>query len=54
MEDPTEMIRHAPLPTARTLRARGNLALQMWRFLVLNVKMVKMIRKGHHPMERKK
>jgi hypothetical protein len=47
-------LNHAPLPTEKTLRMRKNLFLQLIRFTVLNFKMVKMIRKGHHPLEKKK
>lgn len=54
MENPDESIARAPLPTEPTLRARRNLFLQFFRFIAINVKMIKMIRKGHHPMERKK
>lgn len=53
MENPQESIAHAPLPTEKTLRARRSLFLQFFRFMAINVKMIKMIRKGHHPMERK-
>lgn len=54
MENPNEIIAQAPLPTEKTLKFRKNLLIQFWRFIVLNLKMIKMIRKGHHPMERKK
>ncbi len=54
MENPMESIAHAPLPTEKTLRGRKNLWLQIWRFIAINLKMIAMIRKGHHPMERKK
>jgi hypothetical protein len=43
-----ESIASAPMPTEMTLRARRNLAFQFWRFLLINLKMIKMIRKGHH------
>lgn len=39
---------HAPLPTARTLRRRSSLAVQAWRFAVINLRMVGMIRRSHH------
>ncbi len=54
MENPNEAIAHAPLPTAKTLKFRKNILIQIWRFTALNIKMIKMIRKGHRPMERKK
>ena len=38
-------IASAPLPTASTLRARKNLIRQFGRFLVINTKMLKIIRK---------
>jgi hypothetical protein len=51
MNDPMEDINRAPLPTAKTLRQRKRLGFQFFRFIAINLKMVKMIRKGHHPME---
>ena len=48
MDNETESIKHAPLPTEKTLRSRKNLAFQLWRFAAINTKMLKMIRKGHH------
>jgi hypothetical protein len=48
MENPNEAIAQAPLPTKKTLRFRKNLLIQMWRFVAINIKMVNMIRKGHH------
>ncbi|MEN9741216.1 MAG: hypothetical protein RIR66_172 [Actinomycetota bacterium] len=39
---------NAKLPTKRELRARTNLPYQLWRFVILNFKMIKMITKGHH------
>lgn len=53
MEDPQESIARAPLPTEKTLRQRRNIFIQFLRFCAINVKMIKMIRKGHHPMEKK-
>jgi hypothetical protein len=52
MENPSDSIAHAPLPTEKTLRFRKNLLIQLWRFAALNLKMINMIRKGHHPMEK--
>lgn len=54
MENPNEAIAQAPLPTAKTLRFRKSVPIQFWRFMAINFKMIKMIRKGHHPMERNK
>jgi len=53
MENPNESIARAPLPTEKTLKRRKNLFIQFNRFCSINMKMIKMIRKGHHPMERK-
>ncbi len=53
MENPNEVISRAPLPTEKTLRQRKNILIQLRRFLAINIKMMKMIRKGHHPMEKK-
>jgi hypothetical protein len=44
--DSTESdIATAPLPTEKTLRARKNLFVQFGRFLAINVKMLKIIRR---------
>lgn len=41
---------HAPLPTGRTLRRRRNLAVQVVRFALINLRMARMIRRSHrHP-----
>jgi len=53
MENPNESIARAPLPTEKTLAQRQNLFIQLTRFCAINLKMIKMIRKGHHPMERR-
>ncbi len=53
MENPNESIARAPLPTEQTLKQRKNILIQLMRFCAINLKMIKMIRKGHHPMERK-
>lgn len=47
MDNPNDSISHAPLPTNRTLRFRKNLLIQLWRFIAINLKMLRMIRKGH-------
>ncbi|CAN5464634.1 hypothetical protein BH11ACT8_BH11ACT8_03890 [soil metagenome] len=39
----------APLPTARTLRHRNSLGIQAWRFAVINLRMIRMIRRSHTP-----
>lgn len=38
----------APLPDAKQIKQRTNVVLQSWRFAVLNLKMLGMVRKGHH------
>lgn len=43
-----ERIQAAPLPLARTLRRRSSLPFQLWRFALINLKIVKMVTKGHH------
>lgn len=40
-------IAHAPLPTPETLADRTSLPKQMVRFAAVNLKMVKIIIKGH-------
>jgi hypothetical protein len=39
---------NAALPTESQVRARSNLFIQATRFVVLNVKMIVMVTKGHH------
>jgi len=38
----------APLPTAKTLGARRNLWLQFWRFVAFDLRIMRMVIKGHH------
>jgi len=45
MDDTEANIARAPLPTDKTLRARKNLLIQFERFVVINTKMLKIIRK---------
>lgn len=40
----TERIADAPLPTDVTLRRRQNLAIQFWRFVRINLRMMRIIR----------
>jgi hypothetical protein len=47
MDNADTSIAQAPLPTERTIRSRTNLAVQLWRFAAINVRMVQMILKGH-------
>jgi hypothetical protein len=45
---PTHDLRTAPLPTARTLRMRQNLPYQAIRFVAFNLRILRMVLKGHH------
>ncbi len=47
MENPNEAISRAPLPTSKELKRRNNPIIQLSRFAVLNIKMLKIITKGH-------
>jgi hypothetical protein len=42
-----EKIADAPLPTRKTLRMRQNLLVQSWRFVRINLKMMRIIFSGH-------
>lgn len=37
----------APRPTDRTIRRRTSVPLQAWRFAVVNLRMIDMIRRSH-------
>jgi len=37
-----------PSPSPARVAARTNLINQLWQFIVLNLKMIKMVRKGSH------
>lgn len=39
---------NAHTPSKSELRARTNIFIQIWRFVILNIKMLKMVAKGHH------
>jgi len=39
---------NAPQPTAAELRARKNVFVQLYKFALLNFKMIVMVQKGHH------
>ncbi len=45
MDDTDANIARAPLPTSKTLRARKSLLVQFGRFLAINLKMLRIIRK---------
>ncbi len=42
-----ERIADAPQPTRATLRMRQNLLVQFWRFLRINLRMMRIIVSGH-------
>lgn len=42
-----EAIASAPLPTERTLRRRRNVLVQVVRFVAINLKMIRVIARGH-------
>ncbi len=42
-----ERIADAPLPTRARLRMRQNLLIQFWRFVRINLKMMRIIFNGH-------
>ncbi len=42
-----ERIADAPLPTGATLRMRQNLLVQFWRFVRINLKMMRIVYSGH-------
>jgi len=48
MDNAEKSIANAPLPTSATLRTRKNVFVQSWRFIAINIRMIKMILKGHH------
>lgn len=48
MPPPVADLSRAPLPTESTLRKRRSLPLQAVRFLVVIVRIMRMVRKGHH------
>ncbi len=45
---PTPDLSSAPLPTRKTLRMRQNLPYQAYRFAAFNLRIVRMVVKGHH------
>jgi len=48
MDNATQSIAEAPLPTAKTLRQRRSLVFQFWRFVALNARIFFMVLKGSH------
>lgn len=47
MDNADSSIAGAPLPTPQTLKARANIPFQIFRFIVINFKMLNIIRKEH-------
>ena len=47
MDSIDDRIAAAPLPTPATLRQRTSIPIQLVRFAVINLRMIKMVRKGH-------
>jgi hypothetical protein len=47
MTDINQQINNAPLPTAGELRRRSSLLRQAFRFVVLNLKILKLSRQHH-------
>ena len=47
MNTVTDSIAAAPLPTEATLKRRVNLPFQLFRFLAINLKMMRVILRGH-------
>jgi hypothetical protein len=47
MDHTADDIASAPLPTAKTLRVRSNLVAHFGRFIAINLKMARIIRKEH-------
>jgi hypothetical protein len=47
MNTADERIAAAPLPTARILRRRSSIPLQLWRFARINLRTLRMVRKAH-------
>ena len=47
MSDVDTSISHAPLPTPKTVKSRTALPTQVVRFGAINLRMVKIILKGH-------
>ena len=43
-----ESIASAPLPTPATLKRRQNVFYQLIRFAAINLKMLRVIARGHH------
>ncbi|HYN30742.1 MAG TPA: hypothetical protein VES95_12880 [Dermatophilaceae bacterium] len=47
-DQPVADLSRAPLPTAKTLRARQNLVVQAGRFALFNARIMRLVLKGDH------
>jgi len=47
MDNVNDRIAQAPLPSTRALRKRQSLPYQTGRFVALNLRMIRMVAKGH-------
>ena len=45
---PVADLSKAPLPTQKMLRRRQSIPIQLSRFAVFNVRIMRMVMKGHH------
>jgi len=46
--EPVADLSKSPLPTAKTLRGRQNLLGQFLRFIAFDLRIMRMVAKGHH------
>ncbi len=46
--DPIVDLSKAPLPTTKTLRTRRNVPFQFLRFVAFDLRIMRMVIKGHH------
>ncbi|MBP6996647.1 MAG: hypothetical protein KBB39_10965 [Phycicoccus sp.] len=44
---PSTDLSFAPMPTAKTLRQRRSIPIQLYRFAVINARIMRMVLKGH-------
>lgn len=47
-DQPIADLSRAPLPTKETLKMRQNLAFQFTRFVAFDLRIMRMVLKGHH------
>jgi len=47
-KEPYQQAYYPPVPTGFTRLMRGNLIWQFWRFIVINLKMFKLMLSSHH------